>query len=246
MSQYVTYDYTPTGLGALPTAYKKGESVLAKEQIDKMTAEEAMSDATQRSTNIALCLKALLAKLRTVTPTTAQQKAKLQTIANDADGLRKRMNIYFQSLPKQNVLFKMTAGEWAMALTALPPLVIIKQIWGEDPINKNGHLMLRQQILFQAELQKLVNRYYAETGVEVGGCKMFPPPKPRPKEPKVEERFLDFLWGTVKVGAVVLGGWLLYKHLEKQTRYPADRLPRYAGGRRKKTTRRKRRRRKRR
>lgn len=209
--------------------------LITTDQIDKMTGEEALSDAQQRSMNIVLALKSLESTRVSLVNLDPAVSAKLTTLANDLSGLRNRMNTYYKNLPDQDSIFKMTPGEWAMALTALPPLVIFKQIWGEDPINKNGRLMLRQILLFQKELQGYCARFSKITGKSVTGCAPLPDPKPRP-DVKPEDRFLDFLWGTVKVGGVVLGGWLLYQYLEKQTRYPANKLPRYAGGKRRRKT----------
>jgi esterase/lipase len=61
------------------------------------------------------------------------------------------------------------------------------------------------------------------------------------------DKLIDLMWEPVKIGGVALliwyGGRYLYNYLEKQSRYPAHKLPRYAGGRRKSSGRRRRRRR---
>lgn len=94
---------------------------------------------------------------------------------------------------------------------------------------------------FQTELSSMGDRYKTITG-KAKPTSTEPAPEPGPTPGPIDD-ITDFLWSTVKIGAVGLGLWYgipyLFKYLDEQSKYPADRLPRYAGGRRRATKRRK-------
>jgi hypothetical protein len=167
--------------------------------------------------------KALKTKLQTWWPTpqdrwgkeTDAEKAKIakmQDVGKDMDTWRINYLTYAETM-KPSLASKLWIGG-ALGLSFLTPSQCTAAL-----------VQLRN---YEKQLIALNGRYETISGLQgVPGLD-----KPSVDVKGDVEQIQDTAWGFLKIGAVGLGIWLLYQYIEKQTRYPESRLPRYAGGRR--------------
>lgn len=225
MSQYVSYDYMPPGLG-----------VLGADEVDvsQFTEEEALKKAGLRLSHVVSQIQALEAMEIPWPLPKGIEYSQVSVLAAQTASLRKRVSTYAQTianaLPTTGKKLLLTVGT-----AGLYPLGVgIKRVFGVgiSPTGMMGTEVFQKVLAFEDEADKIRKKVESLLNTSIPGARKLPPPKKGREEKSLTDLAWDLLWiGTIGLG-VWYGGKLLYQYLDEKTRYPAKRLPRYAGGKR--------------
>jgi hypothetical protein len=154
--------------------------------------------------------------------------AKMKVIATSLTGLESRFKNYLKPyLPSDSWMPTAWLSSWGKSIT----LAI------SGGTAKSVYTQLKE---FEKELSDIGSEWSAVTKLDKPSSTNVQDIDPEKGTP---EKLVDFATTLGAYALIGIGAWyggkVLYNYLEKKTRYPEDRLPRYAGGRRKTTSRRK-------
>jgi hypothetical protein len=157
--------------------------------------------------------KAIKTKIESWSPTDQTKTASMQALAKDMDTWR----VNYLDLAKTyapTLASKLLGGSW---------------FWASE-----CEAIVIQLRTFEKQLITMDKQYTVISGLP--GVPGADKPSGGVKPSGPWERTKDLAWDLLKIGTIGLGVWyggkLLYQYLDEKTRYPAARLPRYAGGKR--------------
>jgi hypothetical protein len=155
--------------------------------------------------------KALKTKIEAWSSTDQSKIAKMQTLGKDMDTWR----VNYLDLAKT---YGPTFASWLLG--------------GSWFWETQCEALVIQLRIFETQLIAMNSQFTTISGLSgVPGTDA-----PSPTVSGAWARAKDLAWDLLKIGTIGLGVWygskLLYQYLDEKTRYPARRLPRYAGGRR--------------